>query len=78
MREAKREAAWIRAAERLVTLPGFPPGRVELVGSELAAAFNIIFPFDTKEERDKKLRIRAGARQWLREEIESKLPIKLP
>jgi len=78
MREARREAAWIKAAERLVTLPGFPPGRAELVGSKLADAFVIIFPFDTKEERDKKLRMRAEARQWLREEIESRLPIRLP
>lgn len=78
MREVKREAIWIRAAERLVTLPSFPPQRAELVGSKLADSFNLIFPFDTKEERDKKLRIRAQARQWLREEIEDRLPIRLP
>jgi len=78
VREAKRERVWIRAAERLVSLPGYPPGRAEVIGGWLADAFEPILPWEKGPNRAAKLARRSEARRRLREEIESKLPISLP
>jgi len=78
MREARREKIWEKAAERLVSLPGYPPERAEVIGGWLADAFMPIFPWERGPDKAAKLAQRAVARRRLREEIESKLPISLP
>ena len=77
MREELRERAWVKAAERYVTLPGIPVSPEQL-GSLLADAFRPVFIFDRGEVRKRALEERAYARRRLRELIESKLPILLP
>lgn len=75
MREALREVKWVKAAEKLVKLPGVSP---EVVGGLLADAFQPIFMFDKGAEKAAKLRQRADARRRLREMIEERLGISLP
>ena len=78
MRDLGREMVWSSAAERLVSLPGFPSWRAEEVGVLLAQAFIPIFPWESKRERSTDLASRADARRRLRDMIEDQLGIILP